>query len=113
MPNAFRLQKKMVNHLFLRILQTSSEKKSSYCPKPGSGGYSILIALYKNNATNEKNKMWKNELTEAAEEYSTESMTRTKPGAKQYYTPWSTSTTLGTIHILRKYLSEILPEIIE
>ena len=101
----------MVNHLFLRILQTSSEKKSSYCPKPGSGGYSILIALYKNNATDEKNKMWKNELTEAAEEYSTESMTRTKPGANQYYTPWSTSTTLvnkeliGTIHILRKHLN--------
>ena len=69
-------------------------QSSEYCPKPGSGGYAILIALYKNNATSEKSKMWKNELTEAAEEYSTESMTRRKPGAEQYYTPWSTSTTL-------------------
>jgi len=74
----------------------SSQKKKrsankSYCPKPGSGGYAILIALYNNR---DKEFMSKAELCDAAEEYSTESMTRPAPGAGQYHTGWSSSTTL-------------------
>ena len=72
----------------------TSFQSPEYCPKVGSGGYAILIALYKNNATSEKSKMWRQELIDAAEEYSNESMNRRKPGANQFYTPWCTSTTL-------------------
>ena len=77
-------------------------QSSEYVPKPGSGGYAILIALYKNNATSEKSKMWRQELIDAAEEYSNESMNRRKPGANQYYTPWSTSTTLVAKQLIVK-----------
>ena len=76
------------------IIFFTSFQSPEYCPKVGSGGYAILIALYKNNATSEKSKMWRQELIDAAEEYSNESMNRRPPGAQQYYTPWSTSTTL-------------------
>ena len=51
-------------------------------PKPGSGGYAILIALYENekSSDNSEGYLTKAQLQEASQNYCNESMTHTKPG---------------------------------
>ena len=52
-------------------------------PKPGSGGYAILIALYENEKSSDNNSeayLTKAQLQEASQNYCIESMTHTKPG---------------------------------
>ena len=74
----------------------SSEKKkrSSYIPKPRSGGYAILLGLYDNRAFSERTFMRKDAICAAAQQYCDESMTRTRPGAGQFYNGWSSAATL-------------------
>ena len=60
-------------------LKSGSPKK--YMPKPGSGGYAILIALYENESSdNSEGFLTKANLQEASQKYCNESMTHTKPG---------------------------------
>ena len=61
----------------------SSGSPKKYMPKPGSGGYAILIALYENEKSSDNNSeayLTKAQLQEASQNYCIESMTHTKPG---------------------------------
>jgi hypothetical protein len=93
---------------------SSSQKKkrrkrnsSEYCPRPGSGGYAILIALYQNESKpglkKNKDNMTKKELCEAAQPFANESMTYTKPGVTQWYNGWSASTTLAKKELIEMW----------
>ncbi|RWS28269.1 ERCC4-like protein [Leptotrombidium deliense] len=66
-------------------------KKRTYCPKPNSGGYAILRALFEAQREGHSS-LAKNELLLKAQKYSHESMTKAKSGS--YYTAWSSMTTL-------------------
>ncbi len=73
------------------------KKSREYYPKPGSGGYAILVALLQAEEDScFKGYLTKKELCDAAQPLANESMTHTNPGAgsAQWYNGWSSSSTL-------------------
>ena len=72
-----------------------------YYPKPGSGGYAILIALYQNQ--DDRGYLTKSELCELSQQFCNESMTQTRPGANQFYTGWSASSTLAKKELIEMW----------
>ena len=67
-----------------------------YMPKPGSGGYAILLALHNRQSQDPGyvGYMTKSELIEAAEPLANESMKFSRVGPDQWYTGWSSSSLL-------------------
>lgn len=79
----------------------SAKKDKKYYPKPGSGGYAILVALLiEESKADYKGFMTKKELCDAAQPFSDDSMTQTRPGAQQYYNGWSSSSLLFRKHLI-------------
>lgn len=66
-------------------------RKTSYVPKPHSGGFAILVGLYVADRSG-IDSLCKSELQERAQEYCSESMTKSKTGS--HYTAWSSMKTL-------------------
>ena len=78
-------------------------KAKKYLPKPGSGGYAILIALFYNESSpNYKGYLTKDELIDAAQPFANQSMRFSQPGTKVPYTGYSASSTLVKKELITK-----------
>merc|ERR550532_3997977 len=74
-----------------------------YIPKPGSGGYAILIALFYNESSaNYKGYLTKDELIDAAQPFANQSMRFSQPGTKVPYTGYSASSILAKKELIVK-----------
>ena len=81
--------------------------KKQYIPKPGSGGYAILIALFYNESSpNYKGYLTKDELIDAAQPFANESMRYSNPGVKFTYCGYSASTILAKKELITKTKSK-------
>ena len=83
--------------------------KKQYIPKPGSGGYAILIALFYNESSpNYKGYLSKDELIDAAQPFANQSMRYSDPGAKFTYCGYSASTILAKKELITKTRSKTI-----
>ncbi|RWS10916.1 ERCC4-like protein [Dinothrombium tinctorium] len=73
------------------LSESPVKKKRAYCPKPRSGGYAILIALYKADKEGQPC-LPKNELIQNAQPYCSESLSVAKFGS--HYSAWNSVKTL-------------------
>lgn len=84
----------------------SNKKKRStrkYIPKPGSGGYAILIALFYNESSpGYKGYLTKDELIDAAQPFANQSMRYSQPGVKFSYCGYSASSILVKKELISK-----------
>jgi len=70
----------------------TSQSKRAYCPRPGTGGFAIMIALYKAEVDDNLTPISKSDLIERAQSFCSESMTAPKVGS--HYTAFHTIKTL-------------------
>ena len=79
-------------------VSSQSKKSREYCPRPGSAGYAIIIALYEESQKpNSKGHMTKEEICKKAQPFTETSLKHGKAGAsgpESWYTGWSCLTTL-------------------
>ena len=74
-----------------------------YIPKPGSGGYAILIALlYNESSPNYKGYLTKDELIDASQPFANQSMRYSQPGVKFSYCGYSASSILVKKELISK-----------
>ncbi|CAK8674479.1 unnamed protein product [Clavelina lepadiformis] len=90
----------------------TNRKPRTYIPAKNSGGYAILITLYKNNQLpNSNGYMKKAELQREAQPFSTKSFTVPDPGSQ--YTAWCSMSTLISKGLVKKYSNSPKYEITE
>ena len=83
---------------------SSSRKQKTYCPKSGSGGYAILIALLEAESKPDySGYMTKAQLCKAAQPHANESMNFSQPAQKFQYTAWTSSSTLEKKGLIVKW----------
>jgi hypothetical protein len=78
-------------------------RRKRYIPKPGSGGYAILIALFDNESCSSyKGYLTKDELIDAAQPFANASMRFSQPGDKFTYCGYSSSSILEKKELITK-----------
>ena len=83
--------------------KSTNAKSKKYLPKPGSGGYAILIALFYNESSaNYKGYLTKDELIDAAQPFASQSMRFSQPGTKFSYNGYSASSILAKKELIVK-----------
>ena len=83
--------------------KSTNAKSKKYLPKPGSGGYAILIALFYNESSaNYKGYLTKDELIDAAQPFANQSMRFSQPGTQFSYNGYSASSILAKKELIIK-----------
>ena len=98
-----RKRTKIISDISTGSDKSTNAKSKKYLPKPGSGGYAILIALFYNESSaNYKGYLTKEELIDAAQPFANQSMRFSQPGTQFSYNGYSASSILAKKELIIK-----------
>ena len=96
-------KRKIENDTSSSCSNIEGSRRKKYIPKPGSGGYAILIALFYNESSpSYKGYLTKDELIDAAQPFANASMRFSQPGDKFTYCGYSSSSILEKKELITK-----------